>query len=97
MGLNLEYINGQTPIDEEEKVGLLITTVVTRSELDEFEQQNIEEAIRWLIGQSFKAHVVFTEQFVRKLHQRMYGNVWGWAGQFRKTDKNIGIDKWQIS
>jgi fido (protein-threonine AMPylation protein) len=97
MGLNLEYIKGQTPIDEEEKVGLLIPTIVTRGELDEFEQQNIEEAIRWLIGRSFKVHVVFTEQFVRKLHQRMYGNVWGWAGQFRKTDKNIGIDKWQIS
>ena len=27
----------------------------------------------------------------------MYGNVWAWAGQFRKTNKNIGVDKWQIS
>lgn len=26
----------------------------------------------------------------------MYQNVWRWAGDFRKTDKNIGIDKWQI-
>jgi Fic-DOC domain mobile mystery protein B len=26
----------------------------------------------------------------------MYGNVWSWAGDFRKTDKNIGINKWQI-
>ena len=22
--------------------------------------------------------------------------IWTWAGEFRKTDKNIGIDKWQI-
>jgi len=26
----------------------------------------------------------------------MYGNVWSWAGHFRKTDKNIGINKWHI-
>ncbi len=96
MGLSLEYINGQTPIDEEEKGELLIPTIVNRGELDEFEQKNIEEAFRWLIGRRFKAEVVFTEEFVRKLHKQMYGNVWGWAGQFRKTDKNIGIDKWQI-
>lgn len=27
----------------------------------------------------------------------MYGDVWMWAGEFRKTDKNIGVDKWTIS
>jgi Fic-DOC domain mobile mystery protein B len=26
----------------------------------------------------------------------MYGNVWAWSGEFRKTNKNIGVDKWQI-
>jgi Fic-DOC domain mobile mystery protein B len=26
----------------------------------------------------------------------MYGEVWAWAGQFRKTNKNLGTDKWQI-
>ena len=38
MGLSLEYIEGQSPIDEEEKDGLLIKTISTRGELDEFEQ-----------------------------------------------------------
>jgi Fic-DOC domain mobile mystery protein B len=97
MGLNLEYFGGQTPIDEDEKADILIPTIVNRGELDEFEQKNIEEAIRWLIGRKFTSGVVFTDQFVRKLHKQMYGHVWGWAGQFRKTDKNIGIDKRQIS
>lgn len=96
MGLNLEYFGGQTPIDEDEKADILIPTIVNRGELDEFEQKNIEEAIRWLIGRKFTSEVVFTDQFVRKLHKQMYGHVWGWAGQFRKTDKNIGIDKRQI-
>ena len=26
----------------------------------------------------------------------MYAEVWAWAGEFRKTNKNIGIGKWQI-
>lgn len=26
----------------------------------------------------------------------MYGNVWAWVGEFRKSDKILGIDKWQI-
>ncbi len=96
MGLDLEYIDGQTPLDEEEKEGLLIETIATHGELDEFEQQNIEEAILWSLGRNFKAETLFSEQFVCALHKRMYGNVWAWAGQFRKTNKNIGVDKWQI-
>jgi Fic-DOC domain mobile mystery protein B len=96
MGLNLEYIDGQTPIDEEEKEGLLIPTIATRGELDEFEQQNIEQAVLWTLGRSFKPDTVFTEAFVRMVHKRMYANVWAWAGAFRKTNKNMGIDKWQI-
>lgn len=96
MGLDLDYIDGQTPIDEDEKEGLLIETITTKGELDEFEQQNIEEALLWVFGKKFKAKDVFTEKFICNLHKRMYGNVWAWAGDFRKTNKNIGIDKFQI-
>jgi len=96
MGLNLDYIDDQTPIDEEEKEGLLIKTISTRGELDEFEQQNIEEAMQWVFSKKFKAKDAFTEKFIRNLHKRMYSNVWAWAGEFRKTNKNIGIDKHQI-
>lgn len=96
MGLELYYIDGQTPIDEDEKVGLLIETITTKGELDEFEQQNIEEAMQWVFGRKFKAKDVFTEKFICNIHKRMFGDVWAWAGEFRKTDKNIGIDKYQI-
>lgn len=97
MGLDFEYIDDQTPIDEDEKDGLLIETITTKGELDEFEQLNIEEAIQWVFGKKFKAKDVFTERFICNLHKRMFGYVWAWAGEFRKTDKNIGIDKAQIS
>ena len=96
MGLKLDYLEGQTPLDEDEKEGLLISTVATRGELDEFEQQNIEQAIQWTLTRSFKIEIILTETFIREVHKRMYGDVWDWAGDFRKTDKNIGIDKWQI-
>jgi len=96
MGLELEYLPGQTPLDEDEKDGLLIPTITTRGELDEFEQKNIEEAMQWSLGRNFKPEAIFTEDFIKQLHQRMYGEVWAWAGHFRKTDKNIGVDKWQI-
>lgn len=50
MGLEIEYFEGQTPLDDEEKDGLLISTISNRVELDEFEQQNIEQAIIWTIS-----------------------------------------------
>ncbi|WP_420577491.1 mobile mystery protein B [Ekhidna sp.] len=96
MGLDLDYINGQTPLDEEEKEGLLIPTIATREELDEFEQQNVEEAIQWLIGKSFKPEKVLTEKFICDVHERMFNQVWKWAGSFRHSQKNIGVDYWNI-
>ena len=96
MGLNTEYIDGQTPMEEQEKQGLLIPTIATRGELDEFEQQNIEQAILWTLTHRFKPSQIFTQTFIKELHIQMYGGVWHWAGQFRKTNKNLGIDKSQI-
>lgn len=96
MGLNLEYIDGQTPLDEDEKDGLLINSISTRGELDEFEQQNIESAIQWILTRKFKNEQIFTEAFIQDLHKRMYGKVWSWVGKYRRTNKNIGVDKLQI-
>ncbi len=96
MGLDLEYNRGQTPLDEDEKEGLLVPTIATREELDEFEQQNIEDALQWVLTSSMKLETVLTEKFIRTIHKRMFGSVWKWAGDYRKTDKNLGIDKWQI-
>lgn len=97
MGLDLIYIDGQTPLDEDEKEDLLISTIATREELDEFEQQNIEEAVKWSIGKKIKSDKLFTESFIKNVHKRMYKDVWLWAGAFRKTNKNIGVDRWQVA
>lgn len=96
--IDLNYEEGQTPLDEDEKDGLLIPSITTRAELDEMEQRNIEEGIRWTIERRrrFTSQEILTEAFVRELHRRMLGEVWEWAGEFRKSNKNIGVDKYQI-
>jgi Fic-DOC domain mobile mystery protein B len=93
MGLELKYEDGQTPLSEEEKDGLLIKTVTTHGELDEHEQLNIEKAIEWTIKTKFKKDHILTEKFIKTLHEKMLGKVWSWAGEFRKSEKNIGV-KW---
>jgi len=96
MGLELKYEEGQTPLDEEEKEGLKIKSITTQEELDEFEQLNIEKAVEWTIHSKLKPEKILTEKFIKDLHKRMYGDVWKWAGEFRKTEKNIGIPWTQI-
>lgn len=93
MGLKLPYHEGQTPLNEEEKEGLKIKSITTQRELDEFEQLNIEKAIEWMIHTRLKPERILTEKFIKNLHKKMYGDVWKWAGEFRQSDKNIGI-KW---
>lgn len=93
MGINFNYNEGQTPLDENEKEGLKIKSITTQQELDEFEQLNIEKALEWTISSNLKTEKILSEKFIKDLHKKMYGDVWKWAGEFRKTNKNIGI-KW---
>lgn len=96
MGLELKYIAGQTPLDEDEKLGLKINSITTQGELDEFEQLNIEKAVEWTIHTNLKPERILTEKFIREMHKRMYSDIWKWAGEFRRTNKNIGIEWSQI-
>lgn len=91
MGLKLEYEEGQTPLNEEEKRGLKIKTITTHGELDEHEQRNIEKAVAWTIGKKFSSQKILTEQFILQLHKKMFSEVWEWAGSFRLSEKNIGV------
>jgi len=97
VGLGLPVDPGQIPIDEDEKDALLIPTITTRKELNEFEQLNVEEAVQWTLSTHFDAAEVLTEEFIKGLHRRMFGSTWAWAGRFRTTNKNIGVDKFEIS
>lgn len=92
MGLEEKYSYGQTPLDEDEKVGLRSPSVNTKWELDQLEKLNIEKAVEWSIHGRFRRDQVLNEAFVKRLHLEMFGNVWDWAGTFRRSDKNIGVE-----
>ncbi len=69
--------------------------ITTRGELDHLEQANIESGLIWLNRK--KDYDILTEQFIRELHKMLFGDIWKWAGTFRKTEKNIGINSVHIS
>lgn len=97
MGLEIKYNIGQTSLSDEEMDGLKISFISNRTELDEFEQLNIEKAIEWTFKLKISAKQLFTEKFIKKLHKKMYSDVWKWAGNFRNSEKNIGIKSYKIA
>lgn len=85
--------NGQTPLSEEERRGLIPSYITLRAELNEAEQANILEAEEWAFK---RTHTVLDIDFLNELHKQMFGRVWNWAGTFRATGKNIGVDAYRI-
>ena len=86
------YAPGATPLDPDEANGLIPKHITTQGQLNEWEQMNILDAEKWLRTQRFNIIQISTNAFIKKLHQRMFDQTWRWAGQFRKSNKNIGVD-----
>ncbi|TKJ35546.1 MAG: cell filamentation protein Fic [Planctomycetes bacterium B3_Pla] len=93
--MEFDYPEGATPLNAHEVEGLLPTHITTQAELDRWEQDNINEALAWIEGHKPKA--LLTESFMKLLHQKMFCNVWKWAGKFRQSEKNIGVSWYNIS
>jgi Fic-DOC domain mobile mystery protein B len=85
---------GATPLNGEELEGLVPTHLVSRSQLNEWEQRNIESALLWLNRQ--RRPRPLEEAWLRRLHREMFGQSWRWAGLYRGSDKSIGADWRQI-
>ena len=82
-----------TPLTPEEIRGLIPAHIAYRRELNEAEQDNIARAQEWALS---RRRDLLSEKFVKNLHRQMLGDVWRWAGKFRTSERNIGIDYWQI-
>ncbi len=87
--------DGATPLDPDELQGLKFKHIKVRRQLDELEQINIIDGMKWLKKQ--KNADVISEEFTCLLHTKLFGKVWQWAGKFRKTERNIGCDPLHIS
>lgn len=85
-----------TPLEPEEREGLLQTWITHRSDLNEAEQENIVKGAAWARSRRQRNADILNEGFARSLHRRMFGDVWRWAGTFRQTERNIGIEAHRI-
>lgn len=84
-----------TPLSPEELADL-IPSLATKEELNEWERENILRAREWAVRDRSSAADVPTDSYVWKLHKRMFDQTWKWAGEYRRTEKNIGIPVYQI-
>lgn len=86
--------NGATPLEPEELEALIPSHVTLRAELNEAEQAGILAADDWAFR---RRRDVLNERFLKNLHRRMLGKVWRWAGEFRHTERNIGVQAYRIA
>jgi Fic-DOC domain mobile mystery protein B len=82
-----------TPLTDEEQADLIPSWITLRAELNEAEQANILEATQWAYT---RRRDVLDERFLQALHRRMFGRVWRWAGRYRQSARNIGVDAYRI-
>ncbi len=94
MGLNDDLPNGATPLDADELHGLIPTHLVSRNQLNEWEERNIQAALSWIERQ--RRLRPLEEAWLRRLHREMFAQTWRWAGHYRSSDKSIGADWRQI-
>ena len=88
--MRFEYPAGATPLDPDEAAGLIPEHITTQGELNAWEEANIIEGERWAFNQTNSD--MLNEGFIRLLHRKMFDQTWVWAGTFRASNKNIGVD-----
>jgi len=91
--------DANTPLTAEECEQLIPSYITLRHELNEAEQVNIGAAQRWADARRRDARRrdILDRDFLSELHQRMFGDVWRWAGQYRTTARNIGVEAYRIT
>lgn len=85
--------DGSTPLSPQDQRGLRLSWVVTRNDLNEAEQANILAGRVWALR---SRAALTSESHLRKLHGRMFGDVWSWAGKLRTVETNIGAMPYEI-
>jgi Fic-DOC domain mobile mystery protein B len=89
--------DGETPLDPDEVEELIPSWIATRGDLNRAEQEGVTRALASLNQRPPATAEILSEPFVRRLHLRMFRDVWKWAGRYRLTNKNIGVDSSHIA
>jgi Fic-DOC domain mobile mystery protein B len=79
-----------TPLSPEDLADL-IPNLATKEELNEWERENILVGREWAFRDRTSPIDMASDDYVRKLHGKMFDQTWKWAGQYRRTEKNIGV------
>jgi Fic-DOC domain mobile mystery protein B len=88
----LQEPEGATLVPVDQRDRLLQSWITNRKDLNEAERDNIVKGAAWAPSRRGRNPAdIATPDFAVKLHRRMFGDVWGWAGEYRKTETNIGI------
>jgi Fic-DOC domain mobile mystery protein B len=89
VGIEFEYPVGATPLDPDEAAGLIPDHITNQGQLNRWELGNVLRGEEWAF--SSKRTNLLSREFIVALHKHMFGDTWRWAGEFRKTEKNIGV------
>lgn len=72
----------------------LLGEPITKAAVYDLEQaiqdQVAEELLTRVLTGELALDELLADHFVRDLHRRLYGDIWSWAGMFRKRELNIG-------
>lgn len=82
-----------TPLTPDEMRDLIPSRIAMRHDLNRVEQENILRAHAWVHK---RRRDLLNKKFLKDLHREMLGEVWRWAGKFRTSERNIGVDHWLI-
>ena len=94
--MKFEYAPGATPLDQDEIAGLIPSHITIQGELNEWESANILKANNWLFSTSSHGNFL-TINFLKLIHRKMFSDTWTWAGEFRSTEKSIGVAPFNIT
>ena len=84
------YPAGATPLSQDDLDGLIPSHIQTQAELNAWEQQNILNGRQRLASR--RPGELLDDEAVKIVHRRMFGDTWRWAGNYRTSGKNIGVD-----
>lgn len=79
-----EPAGDSAPLDPGETGGLRLPHIATRGELRRWESQGVRAAEAWAFSR--KRADVFAEKWIRRLHSRMFGQIWKGAGELRTRE-----------
>lgn len=82
--------DGSTPLSPEE-LSDLIPNLATQRELNEWERENILQARAWARAERTPPIRMPSDEYIRKLHRKMFDQTWRWAGEYRHSERNLGV------